>query len=235
MKGLPKYKAIYFDAGDTLVYPRSGHWYITPNFFSILDDHSVPLPSEERLESALVSSYPFLDANHSVQTEEEELAQFIEYYRLVFQALDIDHTPGRLLLDIANDMVYNDDKFVFFDDSASCVEELHRSGIRIGILSNTWPSLERVFRNAGLFEYFDAFIVSSRVGCYKPDPRIYREAIRAIGFAAEHLLFVDDSDENLAGGVAAGMLPAKISRYSSCDDGQYPCIENLGIFKDSAG
>ena len=39
----------------------------------------------------------------------------------------------------------------------------------------------------------------------KPYPEIYRETLRRIGYAAEELLFIDDSPSNVATGREMGM------------------------------
>ena len=57
---------------------------------------------------------------------------------------------GRLFQDIAaelaSDMVFNDDRYVFFPDVEPALAHLSESGMVLGILSDTWPSLEGVFR-----------------------------------------------------------------------------------------
>ena len=219
--------AVYFDAGDTLVRPSSGHWYVPPQFDDILESHNMPVPDRSVLHAALETCHSFLDANHQIQTEDEEADQFLTYYRLVFDHLGDRNADESLLRSLAHDMVYNDEKFAFFPDVRACLERLSSASVSIGILSNTWPSLERVFKNAGLYDIFDAFVVSSRVGCFKPDPRIYAAAVDHMGVAPDKTLFVDDSKENLAGGVEQGFRPLLISRYGDCDQSTYPCIGEL--------
>ena len=228
--------AIFFDAGDTLVRPASGHWYIPPRFNEILDSYNMRPPDLSRLEAALKSGADYLDAHHQIQTEDEELDQFVEYYGIVFSYLggsyDVPNKSSSLYQDLARDMVLNDDKFVFFPDVNECIEHLNSASVPIGILSNTWPSLERVFRHAGLYDFFDAFIVSSRVGCFKPDPRIYADGIAKMGIEPDKILFVDDSEENLAGGARSGMRPLLINRYADYRHDIYPCISELSELPD---
>ncbi len=52
---------------------------------------------------------------------------------------------------------------------------------------------------------FDEFIVSYRVGVQKPDPRIYREALRRSGLPAAACLFVDDRPQNVEGAARVGI------------------------------
>jgi putative hydrolase of the HAD superfamily len=66
---------------------------------------------------------------------------------------------------------------------------------RLGLLSNTDPI--HVARLESTYEFFQYFpkpvrIYSCSVGASKPEPIIYREALRACGAKAEEAIFVDD-------------------------------------------
>jgi len=52
---------------------------------------------------------------------------------------------------------------------------------------------------------FDECIVSYEVGAMKPDPPIYREALRRSGLAAEACVFIDDRPGNVEGARRVGM------------------------------
>lgn len=52
---------------------------------------------------------------------------------------------------------------------------------------------------------FDQFVVSYEVGVMKPDPRIYREALRRSGLPASACVFVDDREANVLGAARAGI------------------------------
>ena len=43
-------KNIIFDIGGVLANPKSGHWFITPNFYNIID---INLIDEEKLNNSL--------------------------------------------------------------------------------------------------------------------------------------------------------------------------------------
>lgn len=79
------------------------------------------------------------------------------------------------------------------------------------ILSNnnplSLPECARYFREAGIpfEETFKELFFSSEMKLMKPYPEIYRETLRHIGYAAEELLFIDDSPSNVATGREMGM------------------------------
>ena len=58
----------------------------------------------------------------------------------------------------------------------------------------------------GLLDYFDTVIVSGDYGYRKPDPRLFRHALDAMGVAAEHALYVgNDMHRDIYGAREVGM------------------------------
>ncbi len=64
---------------------------------------------------------------------------------------------------------------------------------RLGIVSNFYGNLEQVCEDAGLRSSFGVVVDSARVGHAKPDPRIFRAALDALGVEAGAAVFVGDS------------------------------------------
>lgn len=79
-----------------------------------------------------------------------------------------------------------------------------KPAFRIALLSNTneWH-FEHYIRTVEVFPLFDAVTLSYRVGEMKPGERIYRDSLRRIGLPPEKCVFIDDLEENVAGGGAA--------------------------------
>ena len=220
-------RIILFDAGDTLVKARSGHWYIPPNYAEIMVRYFISLPEEDRLDRAMEVGLEYLNAHHYIVTEREELNQFIQYYTIVLRECGMANLDPAAPYELALDMVFNDEKFVFFPDVFNELDKLTESGYRLGILSNTWPSLDRVFRRKNLREFFDPFIMSSAVGFFKPDARIFEYAINQTGLAANEILFIDDFAENIDAAEKAGMKGLLIDRYRDGEKQPADCIRDL--------
>jgi FMN phosphatase YigB (HAD superfamily) len=93
--------------------------------------------------------------------------------------------------------------------NAAALHDLRADGFRLGIVSNlTFLSdlLRGDLDRLGILDLFDAVIVSSAVGVRKPHPRIYAEALQAMGATAETTIFVGDRlREDIGGPRAAGM------------------------------
>ena len=77
---------------------------------------------------------------------------------------------------------------------------------RLGIVSNFYGNLARVCDDAGIGSLFSVLVDSAEVGCAKPDPRIFRVALEALGVAPAAATFVGDSlPRDMAGARAVGM------------------------------
>ena len=76
----------------------------------------------------------------------------------------------------------------------------------IGALNNeARETNEFRFAHFGLRRYFKVAFSSCYVGLRKPEPAIYLRALDILGCPPERVLFIDDRQENVAGGLAAGM------------------------------
>jgi len=64
---------------------------------------------------------------------------------------------------------------------------------RLGLVSNFYGNLENVCDDLGLRALFGAIVDSARVGCVKPDPRIFRRALDEVGVGPGDATFVGDS------------------------------------------
>jgi len=81
-----------------------------------------------------------------------------------------------------------------------------RRRYRLGLVSNFYGNLGDVCAEAGLADLFDVMVDSTRVGVTKPDARIFRHAMDALGVAADAATFIGDSpSRDMAGARAVGM------------------------------
>jgi len=87
----------------------------------------------------------------------------------------------------------------FVDDARDAVaaSTLVLSGLarryRLGLVSNFYGNLENVCDDLGLRPLFGAIVDSARVGCTKPDPRIFQRALAEVGVGPRDATFVGDS------------------------------------------
>ncbi|SBT42777.1 putative hydrolase of the HAD superfamily [Micromonospora auratinigra] len=94
----------------------------------------------------------------------------------------------------------------FDPEMIALLRTLAAGGWRLGLLSNAPAELAAAVE-AGQ-DWLDVFAVrvfSARLGVAKPDPRIYRHCLAALGAPATGAYFVDDRAENVTAAEALGM------------------------------
>jgi len=107
--------------------------------------------------------------------------------------------------------------YQLFPETLEVLEWLHSRSIRMGVISDTSPSLFLTLEAAGIGDYFDCAICSDLVGAMKPDPAIYRAALAALGVMAEECLYVDDCGVEAEGAREVGMAAFHIDRSQPGD------------------
>ena len=223
---MSKIKAVVFDAGYTLLRPCMDEWFFPPRFFEYVNQGDFESLSKEEYSRAYGAGYDYLDVIHDrVKTEEEELLQFEGFFAAFSREVPRLNMTSRVCRALAEDHTYNDGKFVFYDDVKESLARLRKT-YRLGVLSDTWPSLRRIFSNYGILDCFEAFVLSCDVGVFKPDPKIYEALIQSLKLPPEQVVFVDDVIKNLEGAERAGIRPVQILR-KNFPRGKYPVVKNL--------
>lgn len=219
-------KAILFDSGRTLNVPRTGHWFITPNFMKIIVREDFTYSNED-MDKAMRIACEHINKILLVETEEEEYLMFKEFYEIVLREIKYPNINNEIIELLARDNVYNDDKFFFFDDIEPSLNVL-KDKYLLGVVSDTWPSLERVFINNNLRKYFSTFVMSSVYASYKAEKILFKIAIEELGIKPEEAIFVDDSESNLEAAEEFGMIPILIDVYNSQKlTSKYPIIHSI--------
>ena len=220
-------KGILFDAGDTLVRPKAGEWFPKQHFVDAFRARGVTDANMDRFEDALDVGLRYLNEHHALAvTEDVERDQFRTAYRLILRALGISDPTEELVADILRPFE-EDVGMEPFSDTVQALRRLQSFGLRLGVVSDNWPSLDRRFRTMGLRGYFDAFVISALVGSSKPCERIYRAAVEEIGIPPEGLVFVDDRPVNVETAEKLGMKGIVISRYGKVPNTDLPVISDL--------
>jgi putative hydrolase of the HAD superfamily len=82
-------------------------------------------------------------------------------------------------------------------------ETLRRRGLPTYIFSNTNDlAIQHIRRNFPFFANFDGYILSYEIGAMKPDAKIYEALEKMAGKRGAEILYLDDRQENVDGGVA---------------------------------
>lgn len=94
-----------------------------------------------------------------------------------------------------------------FPDSLEIARRLsRRPGLRLATLNNESAELNlHRIGGFGLREMFTAFLSSCWLGVRKPQPAIFDRGLAIVQAESEHVVFVDDREQNLAQARARGM------------------------------
>ena len=83
-------------------------------------------------------------------------------------------------------------------------------------------------RASGLERFFPLVVASSEVGCGKPDPAVFRVAVRAMSLAPSDVVVIGDSvDRDIAGARAASLRSVWLDRAMTARDSDVPVIRSL--------
>lgn len=214
------YQAVFLDAGNTL--------------------YHTPVVRRDRIVRALV--------NHGCHADPEELKAIMEQVRsemwdsplwplsdraredrwwLEYYERLLDHLGEDIDLagDLANETLYVHHVEAFTDVKE--VLETLRGQVKLGVISNAFPSLSEALDALTLTLYFDAVINSSLVDAWKPNRRIYEIALERLRVQPESAIFVDDIEENLATAEDLGFTVLLIDRWKQYGDTRYRRITDL--------
>lgn len=104
---------------------------------------------------------------------------------------------------------------------------LLRGRYRTGLLSNASDASDpkRLADRYGVVDLFDVMIISAQVGLAKPDPAIFRLALKRLDCAPQATIFVDDFAPNVEAAAALGMRGIHFLGYEAL----IPALRQQGV------
>lgn len=113
---------------------------------------------------------------HRLSTREEEYDQYLHFYGELARLLpELGITRQNIEVAALEKVYQPQHTFGIFQDALSTLQAL-RGRYKLGVISDTWPSIRPVLDAFGLTPYFDCFTFSFELGCFKPDRRMYEDA-----------------------------------------------------------
>ena len=207
-------KVIFFDVGYTLDMPASGDWMFTNRFLQEAGNR-LKICNEQRISQAKKAGLLFLTQNHLITTVEAEINQFFQYYSIVSDELDLGLSEDQRK-EIAEDRACNMNNYIPYPGIHEVLDTLSKTH-KLGIISDTWPSIEQQLDYIGVSHYFSFGTFSCNLGVFKPDSRMYLDALKKSGVSASEAVFIDDSLRNLDGAAKLGITPILIAANSEAD------------------
>lgn len=100
-----------------------------------------------------------------------------------------------------------------YPETKAVLGALRDRGVRMGVISNHNDALIRVPRHHGLSRFFETVTYSREAGAEKPDPGVFRLALRRAGCAPGEALHVGDSwSADVVGARGVGIHPVWLDR-----------------------
>ncbi len=221
-------KGIFFDLGWTLFGPRSGDWMFSEFARKYFPREKLGSLPQERVKAAMKAGSEFLDTHHLLSTVEEEYKLFRHYFTMLAEALPELGLREADIKKVTDEKVYGQaEAFYRFEDSLPTLEAL-KGRYKLGVISDTWPSIKPILEEYGLRHYFDCVTYSYTLGVYKPNPKMYADALSKMALPPEQTVFIDDSLGNLKGAKAAGIQPVLIQVKPDAEDtDEMPTIKKI--------
>lgn len=219
-------KNIIFDIGGVLADPKSGHWFITPNFWNIIDKKYI---DDNELKSSL-KKYLYLQTQEP-KTELEEYEMFSNYYYQVLKEINYPYITKDIANKIANDCVYNDEKFIFYEDVKENLEKLSQY-YNLYIISNGWPSSFRVLKNKNIDNYFNDIFISSMYSTTKEENLfdIFLESYKNVN--PNESLYIDDRRHILEKANVYGFNLLLMDRKGIYTESKFKTINSMDNIKE---
>lgn len=131
----------------------------------------------------------------------------------IVEAAGVDPDPSLIARLLDMEHAFTQTGVELYEDSLPVVRELRARGTRTALISNCSHSTRPIVDRLGLDEEFDEILLSFEVGIHKPDPGIYREALRRLGgIEPGRAVFVDDQPPYCDGAAVLGIETFLIDR-----------------------
>jgi putative hydrolase of the HAD superfamily len=202
-------ECVFLDAGNTLLAP----W---PSFegrlVAVASEHGVSFQEAEAQAATMAAA-----REAEWPTDWTDPATQYEFWSgFYLDVLDrLGHQSDREALVDALYRSFSDPaSYRLYDDVLPALASLAARGLKLGVISNFEPWLEEVLRREGVLPLLSALAISGVLGVAKPDPEIFRAALKQAEVAPSAAIHVGDHPE--VDGTAAravGITPVLIDRY----------------------
>ena len=229
-------KAVFFDVGNTLLYPYPSVAEVCREVLA----EAGHIHDLERIDALM----PLVDAYYEDRyrdddtfwTNEDETSQvWVGMYSLLCRRLQIDE-DAEVLARRVYDTFGDSSRWRAYDDVLPAMERLAERGLRLGIISNWDSRLAGILGGLGFDEYIQTVVSSAEVGLHKPDPRIFEMACQRVDVKPEEAAHVGDHHyADILGASAVGMTAVLIDRLGVACGERLPDLADLDTIEAVLG
>jgi putative hydrolase of the HAD superfamily len=223
-----KLRAIFFDAGNTLIYPYTDQLaedLTAQGYAATVEDFF----AAERAGKAKLDEWLWPQIRRGEVPRTIDHYYWTEYLRELMERIRApEKVRGELMLRVANGFRNIKLWSRVLPETMPYLEKLRGEGYYLGVISNSVGTMEEQLNDLGLARYFQTVLDSAVVGVEKPHPDIFRLALHRAGVAPSEALFVGDTHATDMGGAQlAGLHGALIDRVKAYDHVEFPRIYAL--------
>lgn len=222
-------KAVFFDLYHTLI------CYDPPRekiMAEVLGEFGIDI-TPEKLLYPINAADEFIYREHSrlpigKRSEDDKKALWGQYQAIALKEANIEPTR-ELISYILGKMSLIKFEPVLFEDVLSTLTDLKDKGLIIGLISNVDKDITGMLTKLELMPFLKVVVTSLESGYNKPQPEIFREAIRQGGIQPDEAVYVGDQYQiDVIGAGKAGMCGILIDRGNHFnEDIKEPKIQSL--------
>ncbi len=226
-----KCRAVFFDAGDTLIYAP-----LEEIFAGLCARHGLKVELEKVFDAYRI--FVREDGSFFRENRHKYVDDPITFWTLcnreMLSYLGVKEGLESLAEKITGDYPGPERvEWRVYDDVPGALEELNDFGLILGVISNFSPVLKEIFGRLGLEHHFQVILSSSDVRVLKPDPEIFRIALERAGTRPEESVYVGNAyDPDVVGSRKAGMTPVLLDRDNQVQDVDCLKISHMGELVD---
>lgn len=182
--------------------------------------------ADERIQSAIDAADR--QVGHQIYAYLGRSSEFWKMYdERVMDALGIQSHREKLEESIR--YVFEDPSVVrLYPETPVVLASLREQGYRTGLISNHHDGLRRILKHYRLEPWLDTITYSQEAGAEKPNPEVFRLALRRAGCMAADAVHVGDSIEaDVEGARRAGIAPIWLNRRRIDRSPACPVIQSL--------
>jgi len=204
---LLRFRAVFFDRDGTLTHanPTKMKWY--RETVEEWSQKRFELDYDKMMRLFDLAGYP----KGGLKSIEAEQAFGKRYYEELLKNEGVLDSLKERAEQLFAELWCNNDRELF-PEVIYVMKYFKGRGYKIGVISDTSPSLQMTLENLGLGKYIDSYTCSDFVGVMKPDPAIYHAALQSLNVEPAESLYVDDYDVEADGARELGFTAFHITR-----------------------
>jgi putative hydrolase of the HAD superfamily len=214
-------RAVFFDIDFTLIHP--GPAFQASGYRDFCARHGIEI-EPEAFERAVASA----SAGFDIGTGEYDARVYVDFTRRIIEGMG-GSGPN---VETAAREIYQEwaacHHFFLYEDVPDVLRQLHASGLKIGLISNSHRCMESFQSHFALEGLFAATVTSAAHGFMKPHPSIFETALRQVAAEPSESVMVGDSvSQDIEGARRFGMRAVLLSRSTPTA----PCPPDVPVIR----